>query len=466
MLLTITTTHAPATDLGYLLHKHPARCQTFAVSFGKAHVFFPEVDENRCTAALLLEVDPVGLVRGRGQNRNTGFSLQQYVNDRPYVASSFLSVAIAQVYGSALSGRSKEKPALANTSIPLRAKLAVVPDSSGGDLVKRLFEPLGYALTLQGHPLDSRFPDWGESRYFTVELRGTVRLSELLTHLYVLIPVLDNYKHYWVGHEEVEKLLKRGEGWLTNHPDRDLITQRYLKYKRTLTQAALARLIADETLDIDELETTQAEEEAELEKPLSLHEQRLNTVLAALKANGARRVLDLGCGEGKLLRKLSQDRQFTEIAGLDISHRALEIAKDRLRLDRLAQKQQERVKLWHGSLTYRDSRLNGFDAAAVVEVIEHLDGARLSAFERVLFEYAKPAIIVITTPNAEYNVNFETLPAGEFRHKDHRFEWTRAEFQAWAHQIADQYDYTVKFLPIGPEDPTAGAPSQMGVFSR
>jgi 3' terminal RNA ribose 2'-O-methyltransferase Hen1 len=466
MLLTITTTHTPATDLGYLLHKHPARCQSFSLSFAKAHVFYPVSEEKQCTAALLLDIDPVGLVRGRGKGRNQGFALQQYVNDRPYVVSSFLSVAIAQVYGTALAGRCKDRPELVNTAIPLQARLAVVPDSSGGDLLKRLFEPLGYAVTLQGYALDERFSDWGSSRYFTVDLQAITRLADLLTHLYVLIPVLDNYKHYWVGDDEVDKLLKRGEGWLAAHPDRELITQRYLKYRRSLTQAALERLLADETLDITEVESSQAEAEFELEKPLSVHEQRLNSVLAALKASGAERVLDLGCGEGMLLQMLIREKQFTEIAGLDISYRALEKAKARLHLDRLPEKQRERIQLWHGSLTYRDKRLDDFDAAAVVEVIEHLDPARLGAFERVLFKHARPKTIVITTPNAEFNVNFETLPAGQFRHRDHRFEWSRAEFQSWANQIADQYGYSVKFLPIGPRDPNVGPLSQMGVFSR
>jgi len=468
MLLTITTTHPPATDLGYLLHKHPARFQTFSLSFGKAHVFFPEADEHRCTAALLLDVDPIGLVRRRGKGRAGGFTLQQYVNDRPYVASSFLSVAIAQVYRTALSGRCKDRPELVNTAIPLQAKLTVISDASKGSLLKRLFEPLGYTVTLQGYALDEQFADWGDSRYFGVELSATTRLSDLLTHLYVLTPVLDNHKHYWVGNEEIEKLLKKGEGWLNAHPERDLITQRYLKYKRSLTRTALERLMADDAvdLDLDEAEGVQRAEEEKLERPLSLHEQRLNTVLAVLKAGNARRVLDLGCGGGKLLRKLMPEKQFTQIVGLDVSYRSLEMAKERLHLDRLPPKERERIQLLHGSLTYTDSRLNGFDAAAVVEVIEHLDQARLSAFERVLFERARPETIVITTPNAEYNVKFETLPAGQLRHKDHRFEWTRAEFQAWANGIAERYGYTARFLPIGPEDPAVGAPSQMGVFRR
>ena len=146
--------------------------------------------------------------------------------------------------------------------------------------------------------------------------------------------------------------------------------------------------------------------------------------------------------------------------------RALEIAGERLRLERLSPAQRERIKLWHGSLTYSDARLDGFDAAAVVEVIEHLDPARLAAFERVVFERARPGTVVVTTPNVEYNVKFPSLPAGQFRHRDHRFEWTRAEFETWATGVAERFAYAVRFLPIGPRDPAVGAPSQMGVFVR
>jgi 3' terminal RNA ribose 2'-O-methyltransferase Hen1 len=147
--------------------------------------------------------------------------------------------------------------------------------------------------------------------------------------------------------------------------------------------------------------------------------------------------------------------------GVDVSYRALEIAQERLHL-RLPS--QQRIKLIQGSLTYRDRRLTGYDAATVVEVIEHLDPPRLAGFERVLFEFARPAAVVMTTPNVEYNVKFE-LPSG-MRHKDHRFEWTRQEFQSWSNQVAERFGYSVRFLPVGPEDPDVGAPMQMGAFTR
>ena len=466
MLLTISTSYQPATELGYLLHKRPGRVQSFELAFGTAHVFYIEATEQICTAALMLEIDPVGLVRNRRGPGGEGFALEQYVNDRPYAASSFLSVAISNVFSSALAGNSKERAELAKTPIPLTAKLSVVPCRGGEEFLRRLFEPLGYRVDTVHHPLDEQFPEWGEGPYFGVEISQTVTLRDLLTHLYVLIPVLDNDKHYWIGDDEVEKLLRHGEKWLATHPQREQIVRRYLKHRRHLADMALERLTeADPVVEEEDAEERDSQEE-KVEERISLNEHRLNTVLSVLKAAGAKSVLDLGCSHGNLLRRLLADKEFERIVGLDVSHRALEIAAERLHLDRMPERQRKRIELLHGSLIYRDQRLAGFDAAAVVEVIEHLDLPRLSAFERVLFEFARPGTVVVTTPNVEYNVRFETLPAGKLRHRDHRFEWTRVEFQAWAKGVAERFGYRVRFLAVGPEDPEVGPATQMGVFER
>jgi 3' terminal RNA ribose 2'-O-methyltransferase Hen1 len=464
MLLSISYSGKPATDLGYLLHKSPFRVHSFEQAFGKSTVFYPEATSERCTASLLLEVDPIELVRNRRGPSGEAHVLEEYVNDRPYAASSFLSVAIGRTFGTAMTGKSKERQELAETPLALEARISVVPCRRGENLLKRLFEPLHYEVGAIRHPLDEKFPDWGESPYFTLTLRGNVRLSDLLTHLYVLIPVLDDDKHYWVGDAEVEKLLRHGEGWLSQHPERELITARYLKHQKRLTREALSRLVGEEEPEADETAETHAREEEAIEKPISLAEQRLGAVMAVLRSSGAKRVVDLGCGEGKLLRELLRDKSFAEILGMDVSHRVLEIAARRLRLEDLPPMQKDRIRLIHGSLMYRDKRLAGYDAAAVIEVIEHLDPPRLAAFERVLLEFARPRTIVVTTPNVEYNVKFETLPAGKMRHKDHRFEWTRAEFQSWAKAVAERFGYSVRFLPIGPEDAALGSPTQMGVF--
>jgi len=467
MLLTITNTTLQATDLGYLLHKHPGKVQTFKLAFGNAHVFYPEVSSERCTACLLMDIDPVGLVRNRRGPSGEGRSLEQYVNDRPYVASSFLSVTIAKVYGSALSGKCKDKPDLVNQPLALETQFDVLPARGGEDIIRNLFNPLGYKVHLVRHPLDPQFPGWGDSPYYSVTLKSRRPLHELLNHLYVLVPVLDNDKHYWVGNDEIEKLLRRGGDWLRRHPEKELITARYLRHQRSLTRDALARLTIDEDeLDPDaELEARDAQEEA-IERPLSLHEQRHETVVAALRASGAKRVLDLGCAQGRLLRRLLDVKDFELVVGLDVSLRSLEIAEERLKLDHMPERQRRRVHLVHGSLIYRDKRLEGFDAACLVEVIEHLDPPRLAAMERSVFEFARPATVVVTTPNVEYNVRFESLPADRLRHRDHRFEWTRQQFRDWANGIGARFGYETRFVSIGDNDPEVGSPTQMGVFER
>jgi 3' terminal RNA ribose 2'-O-methyltransferase Hen1 len=464
--LTISTTHRPATDLGYLLHKNPARMQDFELPFGSVHVFYPEASEERCTAALLLDVDPVALVRGRSTKSSEGGLLTQYVNDRPYVASSFLSVALSRVFGSALGGRCAERPDLAGTPIPLAARVCALPCRGGEGVLRRLFEPLGYVVRLEGPETQQSEDEWERGPYRNVTIEAEKTLSDLLTHLYVLIPVLDDEKHYWVGNEEVEKLLRRGAGWLSGHPEKELIAVRYLKHRRSLAREALARLSDEDDPDPEAAEQEHADEEQELERPVRLNDVRLETVGRVLHDSGAQRVLDLGCGEGRLLRELLRDKQFREILGLDASVRALEIASQRLKLDRMPSKQRERIQLLHGALTYRDARIAGYDAAAVIEVIEHMDLARLAAFERVLFECARPGTVVVTTPNREYNARFPNLADGSLRHKDHRFEWSRSEFEDWAGRVASKHGYVVGFQPVGEVDPALGAPTQMAVFRR
>lgn len=469
MLLEISTTHNPAGDLGYLLYKHPGKVQTFSLAFGTAHVFYPEVSDDRCTAALLLDVDPVGLVRGKGRER----TLDQYVNDRPYVASSMLAVAIAQVFGTALAGNCKDRPELVTTPIPLTARIASIPCRGGEDLLRRLFEPVGYQLTITPHQLDERFPEWGTSNLFTVEISAKKPLSELLSHLYVLIPVLDNEKHYWVGDDEVAKLLRHGEGWLAAHPERDLIATRYLKYRRNLADDALRQLReqdGDGPAEIDDDSPEDPKEEAG-EKRLSLHQQRHGVVLSVLQAKRVKSVIDLGCGEGKLVRELLKHKTFERIVGMDVSHRTLGIAADRLRLEHLPPMVRQRVEILHGSLMYRDARLEGFEAGVLCEVIEHMDEPRLSAMERVVFGSARPRVVIVTTPNSEYNVMWEALSAGHLRHKDHRFEWTREQFRAWAAGVCSRFGYGCEFRGVGdaattPDGKDVGTPTQMGVFER
>ncbi len=506
--MSISTTGSaenPATDLGFLLHKHPGKLQRFTTSHGEAHVFYPEAGDEVCTAALLLDIDPIALVRkGRGDGRGRGgspdFALAQYVNDRPYAASSLLAVALRTVFRSAMKGACPARPELPGQARPLRIELPAVPvngipasavpangvpasavgEGGGPALVARLFEPLGWQVEATAIPLDESFPEWGESRYVRIALSsGTVRLAEALQQLYVLLPVLDGAKHYWVAPDEVDKLLAAGQGWLAAHPERALITRRYLSRRWSLTRAAMERLELARLAEADDREVEEIDNavddrpEEELQGPQqeqeprqpSLAEQRRTAILTALRETGAAKVADLGCGQGELLGALLKDPRFTGILGVDVSVRALRVASRKLGLERLSERQAARVSLVQGALTYTDARLKGFDAAVLCEVIEHLDLPRLPALEYAVFGAARPRTVVVTTPNAEYNVRWESLPAGTVRHSDHRFEWSRAEFRAWAEKVAAAYGYTVELRPVGPEDEEVGAPTQLALFT-
>ncbi|MEU1406453.1 3' terminal RNA ribose 2'-O-methyltransferase Hen1 [Streptomyces sp. NPDC005728] len=478
MFLTISTSGTaalPATDLGFLLHKHPDKAQTFSTSYGTAHVFYPQADAERCTAALLLEVDPVALVRrgkGKGRGGAPDAALAQYVNDRPYAASSLLAVALSSVFSSALRGVCTARPERAAAPLPLRIEVPAVPARGGPDLVRQLFAPLGWAVAADPVALDTEFPEWGDSRYVRLVLESeTLTLAEALRHLYVLLPVLDDAKHYWVSSDEVDKLLRAGEGWLPTHPEQKLITSRYLSRRWSLTRQAMERLELVRLAEADDSEVeaidNAVEEETEAEeRPTPLAVQRREAIVAALRASAAARVLDLGCGQGQLVHELLKDVRFTEVVGVDVSVRALTIAARRLKLDRMGERQAARVQFFQGSLAYTDNRLKGYDAAVLSEVIEHLDLPRLPALEYAVFGHARPRTVLVTTPNVEYNVRWETLPAGHVRHGDHRFEWTREEFRTWAAAVGERHGYGVEYAPVGPDDPEVGPPTQMALFHR
>jgi 3' terminal RNA ribose 2'-O-methyltransferase Hen1 len=474
VLLTITATCEPATDLGYLLHKHPDRLQSFRVSAGQAHVFYPEATPERCTAALLLEVDPIALVRG-----HKGGELTQYVNDRPYAASSMLAVAMKEAFRTALSGRCEARPELAARPIPLAIRIPALrcrgarhgaARHSGADLARRVFEPLGWAVGATAVPLDPA--EWGDSPYLDLSLDGELRLADALNHLYVLLPVLDDGKHYWVSTDEVDKLIRAGGDWLAGHPEKALITSRYLAHRRGLTASALARLAEADDIEPEQLDNAVSEDDGDDEpaRPPAVRQalsvQRREAIRAVLHEAGARRVGDFGCGAGALTRDLLADKDIELVVAVDVSMRALQLAVRNLHLDRMPDQRSSRLKIFQSALTYRDDRLAGLDAAVLMEVIEHVDPGRLGAMERAVFGFAAPGMVLVSTPNAEYNTHYEGLQAGAMRHRDHRFEWTRAEFGCWAERVGAEYGYRPRLLPVGPVDADDGPPTQLAVFVK
>ena len=479
---------APATDLGYLLYKHPDRVQTFDLAFGTAIVYFPEATDERCTFVLQVDVDPIRFVRSGGQHYR---SIWGYVNDRPYAAGSMLSVAIGRVLGSALKGKCDSRPELAATPLWLTIHLPAVAARTGGEakiggaaLVESLFAPLGWDVNARPEPFGP--PGWGDSPYLDVTLTGNIRLADALSHLYVLLPVLDGTKHYYSAAEEVDKLLRHGESWIADHPEKELITRRYLA-RREWADDALARLQAVDDfpdddaargpqvdlgdggpgsrLRVEPLDDDVAPELGDGSGRVPLKRMRLDAVLGVLREIGAHSVADVGCGEGYYLRAMLENPMFTRILGVDVSARELERAERSLVLERRSDSQRERLTLRQSSVTYRDDALAGFDAILLVEVIEHIDTNRHESLEANVFGSARPQHVVVTTPNAEYNPYYG-LGVGERRHPDHRFEWTRARFQAWAGAVAKQYKYAVEYRMVGEQVNGVGAPTQLALFTR
>ena len=465
MLITVTTRRTgpgdpPATDLGFVLHKHPEHVRSVATTGGQATVFWPEASEDRATMALLVDIDPVGLVR-RGGGPATGG-----LRERPaLVASSFLAVAVGRLFRTAMNDDCPGRPELVAHRWPVEVRLPAVPIGGDRRIIDQLFEPLGYRSTIVVPPLDHRYPDWGSATVADVTLEGTVTMGELLRHLYVLLPVLDDDKHYWIDDAEVSKLLRQGEGWLTDHPERTLIARRYLGNHRDLAAKALA-LLGEPGPDAILGENGAAADAAEatIEKPLSLHDQRMAAVVGAVVDANPATVVDLGCGEGNVLARLAELRSIERLVGVDPTLGALRRAERRLQLDRRPARQRPAIELFHSSLAYRDPRLDGFDLALLVEVIEHIDPSRLEAVEPILFRHLRPRTVVVTTPNRDYNPLFG-LADGNLRHRDHRFEWSRREFARWCRGIGDRYGYQHRLDTIGPVDPAHGAPTQLAVLT-
>ncbi len=466
MILTITWEGQHTQDLGYLLYKHPDRAQQFELSYGKAYVFYPEVTDERTTVALVVDMDPLDLARGRLGSREGG--LFDYVNDRPYAATSFMSTAINRVFGTAMRGKSEHRQALAESPLNLTATLTSLRDRGNETLAQELFEPLGYTVSMVRRKLDEHFPEWGESQYIDLTIRGMVKLSDLLNHLYVLIPVFDRQKHYYMNEDEIRKLLDHGEGWLAMHPARERIIRRYFGVRKGLARRAIDSLTEGMAEDAETAAEAEAAEEAAEEKAARtpLNRQRLESVKQAVLASGAATVIDLGCGSAPLTQMLLKETQIRKVTACDVAARALERAAQRLNPDRMPSVLRNKLTLMQGSLTYRDARFEGYDCACLVEVIEHIEPMRLPALERVVFEYARPGTVILTTPNREYNVNYATLLEEQLRHGDHRFEWTREEFRQWTGHVCEKFGYACEISGIGDMDEVHGQPTQMGVFTR
>ncbi len=475
MILTITYHGKNTQDLGYLLYKNPYRPQSVELPMGKAHIFFPDISDEKTTVALMLELDPLLLSKGKPGTGEAG--LFDYVNDRPYVSSSFMSGAMVKAFGTAMTGRCDSRQDLADSELQLEACVYMLPVRGDKSLIKRFWEPLGYDVDYDTFPIDERFPSWGESPYVNLHLKGKKKLSELLNQLYVLIPVFDLQKHYYVSEAEIGNLIKHGGDWLRNHPDMEYIARRYFSMAKSYAKIAIERLsgkeddIFDTEMSGNNIHTNvyssahPIEEQDGSKDQAPLDKMRLETVKYEVLRSGAHSVIDIGCGEGKLLALLIGESQIEKLAGTDVSLDALAKANKRMEHVMIAERQREKLSIFQGSLMYKDDRFLGYDTACVIEVIEHVEPEKLPVLEDILFGATAPGTVIITTPNRDFNANY-ALDEDELRHADHRFEWGLSEFSDWCNSICDRYGYTVEISGIGAKEGVDSYPTQMGVFRK
>lgn len=448
MFLSISVPGPDATDLGFVLQKHPESVFRSEVSFGRVTGFYPRADADGCEFALVVEVDHVERVRGVSWDAGSA----GYIDPHPYAASSYLATAIPAALRSALNGKPARGPdeaaaarmaGLAARDWDLAVRVCPVPASERA--VAELFGPVGFEVETKalrsGHPMASPMLD--------VVLRGKMPVSRALSALYVLLPVTDGKKHYFYTEQEAEKLLSKGEGWLAVHPRREAIVQRYLGRSRQIAAAASERL-----------GNAPKAGEVQPEKvpgPWSgSHALRHEAILRILGERGSRRIVDLGCSEGSLLEMICSMPLVEEAVGVDPSLSDLERAGKRCG---------PKGRVLQGSAIYVDSRLRGFDTVVMCEMIEHVDPSRVELVERAVFGTMRPDTVILTTPNRSFNEAFG-LPPGSFRHQDHRFEWTSTECSGWARRVAAQFGYSVEVTGVGGDHPEHGSISTLCVFTK
>jgi 3' terminal RNA ribose 2'-O-methyltransferase Hen1 len=443
------------------------------MSFGEGYVYFQENPQGDNSLSLLVDVDPLATVQGRGQlSHMDGL----YVNDRAYVPSSLLTSALTKAFGTALSGRCKERPELASTPIDWTVSVPVVTSDWRTEILWSLFGPLGYEVRMahverEGHR--SSHPDVA-SDLTGVKLCTTATMREVLSHLVVLIQVLDQDNHRWLDEQDLDPFMRRVEGWLPEHPYGMFILKRALKHQKHLIKAVIAKFpaIVDSQARISSInsemwDASQLEEYAD--QPLSLNRQRFAVVQELIERLQPRSLVDLGCGDGSFIGFLANGallHPMERIIGMDVS--ASELARAKTRMEHLSSLPGRRtpVEWLLGSLLYRDPRIKGLDMAILIEVIEHIDPWRLPALERQVFGEGGYASIVVTTPNREFNLIYGLSEEHSLRHRDHRFEWTRQEFQEWVQKIASQYGYEWQIQGIGTVSLDHGSPSQMVLFQK
>ncbi|MCM3572375.1 3' terminal RNA ribose 2'-O-methyltransferase Hen1 [Mesobacillus subterraneus] len=445
MQLTIRAVGENVQVISHLLAKNPNNLYERNQKGHAVRLFFSSFTEREVEATVFVAPDSLELVKNQGNQ----YDITHYINDREFAVSSIFISLIRTALGTALNGQPKEEY-IKWVKHPFDLELSFGPVASGlsDHQIVDLFEPLGFNVSINRPQIEYNFNLKSKSSVRFITLKGRTPLQMALRQIFVLIPVLDNYKHYFIDEKEIEKLERYGEGWLDDHPQKSFILKKALRFKNVY-----------ELVEGQEKDTAAPEM-----RKIRLNDMRYEKIVDTVNGfENKESIVDLGSGEGKLSTRLGFIPGVKEILAVEPSEEASIRAMERFAQAEGKDYFIKPTQLW-GSLFYYDERLKGKDVIILCEVIEHIDEERLSkVFQTILQDY-RPKNLVVTTPNKEYNALYEMDT--EFRHGDHRFEWSREEFEAWCKARNEEGEYELIFDGIGELDEQFGFPTQMCIFKR
>lgn len=453
MQLTIKAIGENSRVISYLLSKNPSNLYDRDEKGSRVRLVYTAFTEEETELLIYVTPDPVELVR----NSPNTFDITQYINDREFAVSSLFCSYIKSALATALNGKPKDDfIKWVDYKFDLILGFGPVASDLPDAVIESIFTPIGYEVKIERGITDYSFKLKSRSSARYINLTGRQTLQNAIRHLFILIPVLDNYKHYYMDKSEVDKLERYGTGWLDDHPMRDLIIKRALKFKELISEVASPK--KEDLLQGD----SEPVEESEIK--VRLNEQRYQTIVDIVtKLPQKETVVDFGSGEGKLSVRLGFIPGVKEVLAVEPSQVSQLRAIRKIDKVRSSEGFVAPTQVW-GSLFYFDTRLCDKDVMILSEVIEHIDEYRLAPIIETVFAQYSPKTLIINTPNYEYNVVFEMKD--NLRHSDHRFEWTREQFSLWCKELGARYNYSVNIGGIGEEDTDHGFPTQIAIFSK
>lgn len=482
MYLTIKATGEHASMISHLLAKNPHNLYDRTEKGARVRLVYTSFQPQDTEAMLFVTPDPIELVKGTPDH----YDITQYINDRELAVSSLFCSYIRPALGTALNGKPKaDYIDWVDYRFTLQMTFGPVASDLPDHVIESLFQPLGYEVQIERGEIDYSFDLKNRSTVRHIQISGQQTLQQMLRQLYILIPVLDNYKHYYINEDEIERLRRYGEGWLSTHPQHDLMIKRSLRFAPLVKEYeqqvakessidALSTEISTNSIQSNKEQAQSTEQqlerintiETETETPVvRLNELRYRAIVEQVSLLPQRKqVIDFGAGEGKLSVRLGQIEGVEQVWAVEPSMQSQLRAIDRFA--KLEGRTDDVIPvITIGSLFYRDERWVDQDVIILCEVIEHINEVRLPQVIHTLFTDYRPQTLIMTTPNREYNEVYQ-MDADEIRHTDHRFEWTRAELEQYCTQWIQNRPYTFTISGIGDKHEQHGQPTQMVVFRR